>query len=404
MRMQFKGKKALLVNMNKTHATMQLRFIITYIISYIGFGIVMSNFTPFLSQLGYDAMQRGMLISSYAITTIVFQLVFGILSDKYQTIKKITIVSLCMFALASILLYMQTGQNFGLHLVLMALSGGLLNTLCGLYDTWVLANDRKISENLSFIKAFGSIGWAIGSVVASYLILLVNYAGMSACIMVLFVLVLLNAFTLKDISKIENTPKAKVKDSILLLKDKEYMLLILILFLLYSMVVANNCTVIDKMLELGANQFQISLKWSMQSLLEIPTYILGAKLLRRFNHLHLLRFSAIMLILQFTLFSLTNNINVMILLSVFQLFSTPILLIASKTLIFKMCKPELQGSSQLIALSIFTGLSSLLIPTMAGKLSMTIGISQTLFCVVFLGVIALLLIQRFKRMQNNNLS
>lgn len=366
------------------------QFIFFYFLSYLSFGIVMSNFTPFLSNLGYDTMQRGVLLSSYAFTTIIFQLLFGVFTDRYQTIKKIVILSITVFALSSFVLFSQTGMWFSMHLMLVALSGGLLNTLCGLYDTWVLSTSQYL-YHLSFIKAFGSIGWAIGSVLASYLLILFSYQGMAISICFIMVLSIINIRMIPDMNKVERKNKTTIKEVMSLMKDHTYMLLILILFLLYSMVVANNCTVIDKMLSLGATQGEISLKWSMQSLLEIPTYILGTRILLRFSHVRLLQFSAIMLIFQFLLFGMASTIPIMILCCVFQLFSTPILMITSKSLIFQMSKPELRGSSQLVALSIFTGLSSLCIPVVAGSLILAIGIDSVLYAIAGLGVIALIL-------------
>lgn len=357
----------------------------------------MSNFTPFLSQLGYDAMERGILLSGYAITTILFQLLFGVLADRYQTIKKIVIISISIFALCSTYLFFQTGMMFFIHLLLMALSGGLLNTLCGLYDTWVLSSSKELAQRLSFIKAFGSIGWAIGSMLAAYLIAYFRYQGMGLGIFVILLLAIWNMKQLPDMEKIERKKKTSLKEVSLLLQDRAYMLLIIILFLLYSMVIANNCTVIDKMLSLGATQAEISLKWSLQSLLEIPTYVLGVRVLRRFDHLRLLQFSAGMLIIQFSLFALVDSVWLMIALSIFQLFSTPLLMITSKTLIQQIAKPEVRGSAQLVALSLFTGLSSLLIPSLAGSFSMMVGIDLTLCSVTLFGIIGFVLIVLLKK-------
>lgn len=376
----------------------QRNFIFFYFLSYVSFGIVMSNFTPFLSFLGYDAMQRGMLLSSYAITTILFQIFFGVLADRYQTMKKIVIVSIACFAICSTFLFFQTGMLFSLHMLMVALSGGLLNTLCGLYDTWVLSTSQQIANRLSFIKAFGSIGWAIGSVLASYFILLFSYQGMAISIFMILLLAVWNMKMIPDIAKIERKQKTSFADVLTLVKDKRYCLLVVILFLLYSMIVANNCTVIDKMLTLGASQSDISWKWSLQSLLEIPTYVLGARLLHRYQHTSLLQFSALMLIVQFLLFAMADTIWMMIACSVFQLFSTPLLMITSKALIQTISKPELRGSSQLVALSMFTGLSSLCIPTLAGSLFMLVGVDTTLVMVCGLGVIAFVLLIYLKQM------
>lgn len=358
----------------------------------------MSNFTPFLSSLGYDAMQRGVLLSSYAITTILFQVLFGILADRYQTMKKIVIVSIAFFAICSTLLFFQSGTLFSLHILMIALSGGLLNTLCGLYDTWVLSSSQQLANRLSFIKAFGSIGWALGSVAASYFILFFSYKGMAVSIVLILMLALASVKVIPDITKLERKKKTSLTDVLALLKDKRYCLLVFILFLLYSMIVANNCTVIDKMLTLGASQSAISWKWSIQSLLEIPTYVLGARILHRYRHTSLLQFSAVMLITQFLLFALADSVWMMIVCSFFQLFSTPLLMITSKALIQQISKPELRGSSQLVALSIFTGVSSLFIPTLAGGLLMMIGVNLTLVTVTGLGIIAFIFVFVLKKM------
>jgi len=161
---------------------------------------------------------------------------------------------------------------------------------------------------------------------------------------------------------------------------------------MYSIVIANTCTVIDKMLALGASQQVISSKWAVQSILEIPTYFLGAKLLLRYNHYTLLQFSSFLLSLQFFLFAIVQDANQMVLLSVFQIGTTPVILLTSKTLIFKLSKPKVRGSSQLIALSIFTGVSTLLVPAIAGSSSLYIGMDITLFVFACLGVLSCILI------------
>lgn len=154
------------------------------------------------------------------------------------------------------------------------------------------------------------------------------------------------------------------------------------------MVVANNCTVIDKMIALNATNSQISLKWSLQSLLEIPTYLAGSYLLKKYSSLNLLKLSAIMITIQFLLFALTNDSNIIIILCVFQVFSTPLILITSKRLIFEVSPKKLRSSSQLIALSIFMGGSSLIIPTVAGFLSVNIGYNYTLMVLSLFGCLA----------------
>lgn len=375
----------------------KLRFIIFYFFSYIIFAFASTKFTPFLSSLGYSAFERGIILSSYAITNIIFQLLFGVLADKYQTMKKIVLISLAVYGISSIIMFSTESGSLVIYLLLIALSGGLLNTCCSLYDTWIISCSDGINKYLSFIKTFGSIGWALGSLLASYLIVKFSYSGLSVSIGIILVLLIINILLLPDIEKLDKKASVTNKDIIELLKDKQYILLVCILFLLYSMVVANNCTVIDKMIALDATNSQISLKWSLQSLLEIPTYLAGSYLLKKYKSLNLLKLSAVMVTIQFVLFAIVEDPNLIILLSVFQVFSTPLILISSKTLIFEVSPKKLRSSSQLIALSVFMGGSSLIIPTIAGFLSVNIGYNYTLIVLSIFGCTAYSLILLLKK-------
>ncbi|WP_232505388.1 MFS transporter [Erysipelothrix larvae] len=357
----------------------------------------MTSITPFLTSLGYDIVQRGTILSGYALTTILFQMFFGILADRFQTIRKVLIASLIIFGITSAILFVQSEMNYIFHFIINALSIGLLNTCCGLMDTWVLSSGEEPKAKLSFIKAFGSIGWAISSIIASILVLHFSYAYLSATIVIITIFVLINVIRISDIKKINHTKKIQMSDLAGLFKDRKYALLVFILFLLYSIIVANNGIVIDKMLELGATNTQISYKWTLQSLLEIPTYLFGYRILRRYNHFNLLQLSAFVITIQFVLYSFTSNVIIMILLNLLQMFTTPLVLITSKILIFNLSDTRLKSSSQLVALSIFTGVSSLLMPTVASALSTIVGINKTLFCVALLGVFASILIPKLKQ-------
>ncbi len=368
-----------------------VNFVIFYILSYAIFSFASTKFTPYLSEIGYSAFERGIILSGYAAATIIMQLLFGVLSDRYQTIKKIIIVSLCMYGIVSAVLFSTEKSVIAVYFVLVSLSGGLLNACCGLYDTWILGCSEEIRKHLSFIKAFGSIGWAVGSLAASLIISLFAYRGLGISILAIALLSLLNIAVLPDIDRVGEKSKISADDFKQLMTDGRYVLLIIILLLLYSMVIANNCTVIDKMIDLKATDGQISMKWSVQSLVEIPTYLAGAYLLTRFGGLKLLRLSSVMLTMQFVLFTWAKNPAVIIGVSALQMFSAPVILIASKVLIMEMAPEKLKNSSQLIALSIFSGVSSLLVPVVAGFFSEHIGFNSTLGCVTALGVCSFLL-------------
>ncbi|MBC1841397.1 MFS transporter [Listeria seeligeri] len=376
-------------------------FTLLYLCMYMAFSFSMTQFTPFLSKIGYDEMERGILLSSYAITTILLQIAIGFFADKFQTIKKFMFLFIVLFLAATCVFYLTDTPLIGIHLTLIALSGGLINTCTALTDTWVLKSSYSVQMNFPYIKAFGSIGWAIGSVLLSFLLSRNGYVSLSIGIFFLSLLTLFFIIRLSDIEKgpLMNQKKLQVADFKELVIDKNYDLLILILFLLYSVIVANNITVIDKMLTLGASDIQIGYKWSVQSLFEIPAYFFGQKIMKRFSNYTLLRITAITLTAQFILFTLAGNVWAIILISCLQFLTTPILMIASKQLILQNFTARMQSTAQLFALSIFTGVSSLVIPVIAGTLTKYTSVNITLLLLSILPVIAFLLLRIYEKHQ-----
>jgi MFS transporter, OHS family, lactose permease len=374
-------------------------YIFMYILLYMAFAFGMTQFTPFLSKLGYNSMQRGILLSSYAATTIILQMLFGFLSDKYHTVKKFIVVVLMVYAASAYLFYNKETQFFIYHMIVIAFSGGLINTSCGLCDTWILKSDKDLRKQFSFIKAFGSIGWAIGSIILSSIISRFGYKGVSSGILILCIISLGIMYFIKDVNKNHSITVQKVQLSDLkeLILDRKYSLLVIILFFMYCVIITNNTAVVDKMLELGANDSQIGYKWSIQSVIEIPTYLFGAYFLRKYNHYLLLKVSAIALTIQFILFGMSTSITQIVILSVLQILTTPLLIITSKTLIYDLTSEKMKSTGQLLALSIFTGLSSLLVPTCAGIITRYFNVNTTLFIAASLSAISLVLINILKK-------
>lgn len=364
-----------------------------YFLSYIVFGMVMSQFTPYLASIGYSEWQRGLMLSSYAITTILFQIFLGVLADRHNTIKHFAIGGLCIVVLTASVFFFPKSPQIMIHFIMIAICGGLVNTCCGLYDTWILSSDESVKSSLSFTKAFGSIGWGTGSAILAVVLNQFGYRALSIIVIIIGSLAVLVGFKIRDINGVK-VRKGKINkgDYGKLLADKRYLLLVAILFLMYSVIICNNTAVVDKMISLNASSSQIALKWSIQSFIEIPTYLSGVYLLKKVKHYTLLKICAIAMIIQFCVYSYTQNINVIIAFGAMQMFTTPLLLITSKTMVFDFTPDHMKSSGQLFALSIFTGLSSLIVPTGAGLISSKFGVSITLITAVFFAVSAFLLL------------
>ncbi|WP_314060874.1 MFS transporter [uncultured Vagococcus sp.] len=371
-----------------------------YLASYLAFSFASTQFTPFLSSLGYGTFARGLLLASYAVTTLFFQLILGVISDKYRTVKKVLALVLLVYALASLFFFNLSEQHFFWHMLLIAISGGLLNTATGLLDTWVLQSPIEVRKSLSFLKAFGSIGWALGSLSVSIVVLNFGYRGLGLSIVLWIAIAVAIGTLLDDIIVLPDRVKTDVtfSDVVTLLKDKRYSLLVLILFLLYFVIICNNITVIDKMLELKASTAQIGFKWSIQSFFEIPAYLIGGRLLQKIKGDYLLTVCAVALFVQFILYANATTVQQIVVISGMQMLTTPLLMVSSKVLIYELSSEHMKATGQMLALSIFIGLGSMVSPVVAGFFVQWQGITFTLLSISIIPLIAIGLLLVLRKM------
>ena len=382
---------------------LMMKFCIIYFLAYGIIALGYTQYVPYLSSIGYNPMERGILISSYAITTIAFQLIFGILSDKYKTVKKLCIIAVVAFAIFTYLFYSLETKMFILHMILIAMSAGLANLNFGYFDNWLFTFGEKARNQFSFIRAFGSIGWAVASIVIAKLLSMFGYKGLGLTIVLLTIIMLGVMFLVSEGSKSTQKKSEKITaaDMKELLRNKKYILIIVILFFIYCANNSNATTIVDKMLELGATNSQIGYKWTISGLVEIPVYIYGSFFLRKFGAYKLLCISAFAIMLQFILFGMSNSIGTMILLSGFQIITGPMMMLASRMLIFEFSSEKLKSTGLLLALSIYSGLSALLMPSIGGTITNYYNVNTTIYIVAIIAGMGFLLSIVLNRMAHN---
>lgn len=383
---------------------MMIKFCLIYFLAYGIIALGYTQYVPYLSSVGYNPMERGILISSYAVTTIVFQLVFGILSDKYKTVKKLCIVAVMAFAIFTYLFYSLETKMFILHMILIAMSAGLANLNFGYLDNWLFTFGEKAREQFSFIRAFGSIGWAVASIFIAQLLNEFGYKGLGL-IIILFTIIMLGLMFLvaegvkSNEKKSEKITMVDIKE---LLSNRKYILVIIILFLVYCAATSNATTIIDKMLQLGATNAEIGYKWTISGLVEIPVYIYGSFFLKRLGAYRLLSISAFTIMLQFILFGMSNSVNSMVILSAFQIITGPMMMLASRILIFEFSSEKLKSTGLLLALSIYSGLSAFIMPSVGGAITNYFNVNTTIYIVAGIAGIGFLLSLVLERIKCEN--
>ena len=361
-----------------------------YFFVFGSFAFIYTQIIPFLTYLGFTIFERGLILSSVSLLTLVIQIIYGFFSDKYNTIKPIFNLSYLILGILSFILYQSTSSNFYFILLLVSLVGSLFRTLAGFLETWTLLSDEKIKLKFGAIRAFGSIGWALTAPLTSIVVNIYGYSMLSYLIIAMVVASLFLTIMQKDVEDIE-TAELKFKDIKELIKTPDYVILILIFTVINIGFNTDNFTVIDKMIDLGATNNEIALKWSIQAIIEMPVLFLSTWILLRFNMLSVLRVSVIFFIVRIGLNGLATTPQQILYISLFQGITFPLSFIAQKFMIEKITPLKLRSSAQMLGLAIFGAFPAFFTPLVSGILVEYVGYNTTLYLFSITLIVSLLL-------------
>ena len=153
----------------------------------------------------------------------------------------------------------------------------------------------------------------------------------------------------------------------------------------------DNFTVIDKMLELGATNNDVALKWSIQAVIEMPILFLSTWILIKFNMLSVLRVSVIFFIVRIGLNGLATTPQQILYISLFQGITFPLSFIAQKFMIEKITPLKLRSSAQMLGLAVFGAFPAFFTPLVSGILVEHVGYNATLYLFSITLIVSLLL-------------
>ena len=309
----------------------QMRWLL-YAMNFLAFfaiSMVNTQMIPFLSKLGYTVVQRGYILAANAVVAIAGQFLFGYLCDRFQRVK--------VFFFAAYVL---------------------------LDETWMLEIDQ---ENYGRLRASGALGLTIGSPIAGYLVRHFHYKSLLISLGIVSVILCWLIYKAKDAEKKEGE-RIRMESVRQLLKNKGYLLLVLIYLLVYMIGTADQYVVIDKMLDIGGDTTAVGIKWALQSFMEVPLFLFSSKILERFQTKTLLYFGTFMYGVKFLLYGFSFQPWMIILTAALQLVTLPIIMLTSKVLVKEITPQKLFSSAQMFAMAVFIGVSGLITPLITSYL------------------------------------
>jgi PPP family 3-phenylpropionic acid transporter len=343
--------------------------------------------TPLLSSLGYSNQEIGFLYSLGAISGIILSTLIGKLADRYRKLKPFVLSAMVCAMIITALLFNSSAASFFVFIFGVS-AASLSRLLSGLLDSWAVESDASIRTHYGAIRAFGSIGYALSLGILVKFVDVYGYKAIYPINLVLGLVTIVLVFMTPDVSPMKRVlEKVRLKQ----LFSPLFSMWVLVFFFVFFVIGVEDMTITMKMIELKASASQIAWFFSAQALFELPIFLLGARLMRRFGATKILIVATIAMSTKMFVFSMSGSIGTMLGLTFIQMLTFPLFMITSKHLIYEASHPSLKISGQLVGGALYGNLSGVMAPMLVGSLASLTSATTSLFALGVLLFVPLLI-------------
>lgn len=349
----------------------KMQFSMLMFVGFISYSLMFNQVVPFLIEMGYDASQRSIILASFALIAMLGQMLVGYLSDKYGSIKRFYIYLTWVFIATGVLSYGVGTNNFWYHLMLVSSMTALTRIQCNILETWVLQVDGLYHE-FGAIRAFGSIGWAVASFISGWMVINFGFVSLGIVNVVINVALIFYSFKLEDIKRVSHEA-VNAKDVLELVKNKNFILLLFIFLIVFFVYNVDTILVTERIYEMGGNAQHTGTRGFIHAIVEVPMMFVVGRILIRYKSKKTLIFGTLSLMLKFILFGLATTITQLNVVTILQMVSFPLILIAQRDMINHEVPERLRTTGQMVTSAVTSGFSAILSPLLAASLTLRMG-------------------------------
>lgn len=329
---------------------------------YTVMAVVVTYFPLYFYDRGFSEQQVGILYSIGPSVSIFANLIMGLASDKYRTIRKL-LTLLLIGQLLMVLLLLPVN-----HFVLVSIIVGgfyfFQTPVNSLNDSLILLSQPHTGRSYPSIRIFGSIGFSIAALLVGQFLQGSGSGSTLYFALGAIIITLALSFLLKDyqgsLRKIEFSGFFKLirKPQIL-----SFFLLILVLSIAHRM---NEGFLAIIMRQMGASESMIGTAWMLSSASEIPILYLLGKYGHKFKELPLLAFAGLTYALRFWLLSIATGPEWIVLIQAMHSITFGVFFSTALRYLSVLIPDEYRASGQAIYAVVWTGFAGLIAGTVGG--------------------------------------
>jgi MFS transporter, PPP family, 3-phenylpropionic acid transporter len=328
------------------------------------FALFISFLPIYASHVGIAKTQIGLILGMGSLISIIAQPLWGMVSDKYRTIKKVLLLILAASVMIGTIMY-QTSHMWSL-MVLVALMNIFYLPTDPLVESLNFQTTQRQGVSFGSVRMFGAMGFAVTSLLAGYAMQQWGMGSLSWIFLGFGTAALLLCMGLTDV-----TASAKpalfhhLKDFFLQSHTLTFFLVVLIVAIPHKM---NDTFVGLYMEQLGGNLRLTGMAWSVMTITETIFFAISARLIKPGRERLFMAVAAGMYALRFLLSSFAQHPYELVALQVFQGVTFVLFYVGGMQYLYSIVPEQWKSTGQTMLTVMFFGVSGIIGSTIGGWL------------------------------------
>lgn len=358
---------------------------------------LLAMFIPFLpvylGEQGLNPAQIGFIIGTGGFVTIIAQPLWGMISDKTRTIRKVLLILLLCSAVTGYFLFDSSSY---VRLILFAM---LLYFFLMPIDPLAESLNFRISEaaGISYgsIRTYGALGYGVMALLTGYVMSYFGSQGMA----LLFVAISLTSFVVSwFMPDAPVTGKPVTLESLKHFLSNKETLLFLVLIFISSVPARMNDTFLGVYIrELGGSPELVGQSFFIAAMSEIIVFALSFWWLRKGKELIIISISGAFYFLRFFISAWITDPHLLAYLQILQILTFPVFYSAAIQYLYSIVPVEWRATGQTVLALLFFGVSGILASYAGGALYEAFGgkaLYLTISVMSFIGMMFGLILYR----------
>lgn len=373
--------------------------------NFLFFGLL-ALFIPFLpvylAEQGLTTSEIGIIIGTGGFVTLFAQPLWGFISDKTKTIRKVMLILVSMTAVSGYFLF--NFDSFTLLIIFALLVYFFLMPIDPLTESMNFTVSEMARISYGSIRTYGALGYAVLALISGFAM---DYFGVSS-LSILFVLLGLLSFGIMwFMPDVQASSKPVTIEGLkTVLRNKE-MLLFLALVFISSVPARMNDTFLGIHIKtLGGETSLVGIAFFLAATSEIIIFALSFWWLRKGKELEIITIATFFYFLRFFVSGYVTSPVTLTILQLLQMLTFPIFYTAAIQYLYNIMPKEWRATGQTVLALLFFGLSSIIASYAGGILYKEFGGHAFYFIISamsFIGVVFGILLCIRKRHINGGL-